>query len=275
MAQIDDNLACRQGGVVPSVSARTPGAVHRWVRSIHAWRRERQSWRQTRSPSFVSSSAAMGFLCALLLLPACASKPVDEPEAPQGTSGSTSEPAPSGVDYSPRNYPPGPFGYGVGATLENLAFLGWLEPAVVGYDLEKLEVVRLSDFYSADGSTKLLWINASAVWCSVCRAEMRDIKDKGINATLGAKGLVMIETLFEDNDTNPATPADLKAWGSVPDHSIDYALLLDPGFKLGAFFTSDATPLNMLVDAKTMQVLEITMGYSSDYWQRVEEHLDR
>ena len=45
------------------------------------------------------------------------------------------------------------------------------------------------------------------------------------------------------------------------------------GRKLGAFFTSDATPLNMLVDAKTMKVIDATMGYSLDYWQRVDRLL--
>lgn len=279
MAYLDDNLACRQDGVVRSGSTRPSCVVHRRLRSLHALRRERRSWRQTRWPSFGRGnfSAAMYILAALSIQLGCSSQPVDDgTTAPaEGGSRATTEPTTSGVDYRRRDYPRGPFGYGVGAVLEDLAFLGWRAPATVDYDIEKLEVVRLSEFYSPEGATKLLWINASAVWCSVCRAEMKDIKDKGINATLGAKGLVMIETLFEDNDTNPATPADLKAWGSLPAHSIDYALLLDPSFKLGAFFTSDATPLNMLVDAKTMQVLEITMGYSSDYWQRVEGHLDR
>ena len=49
--------------------------------------------------------------------------------------------------------------------------------------------------------------------------------------------------------------------------------MLDPGFKLGAFFTSDATPLNMLVDARTMKVIATTMGYSTDYWQQVDKLL--
>ena len=60
---------------------------------------------------------------------------------------------------------------------------------------------------------------------------------------------------------------------AAPAHSIDFPLLLDPGFKLGAFFTSDATPLNLLVDARTMRVIDATMGYSADYWQRLDRLL--
>ena len=216
---------------------------------------------------------------AALLLSACSSESLagDGSGTPGGGS---SQPGPgdaaaTGVDYRREIYPVGPYGFAVSAIIENYAFLGWREPAAVGYDVTQFETVRLSEFYDSDGQTKLLWINSSAVWCAVCRAEMKDIKDRGIHASLGAKGLVMLETLFEDNDTNPAAPADLKLWGSLPDHSIDYPLLLDPGFKLGAFFSSDATPLNMLVDAKTMRVIQVTMGYSSDYWQEVEQLLDR
>ena len=215
-----------------------------------------------------------------LLLSACSSDALTEPGSEAPGDGS-SQPGAAGtagadtaaVDYRREIYPAGPYGFAVGTTMENFAFLGWREPAAVGYDLAQLETIRLSDFYDPNGQTKALWVNASAVWCAVCRAEMKDIKDRGVKASLGAKGLVMVETLFEDNDTNPAKPSDLKSWGSV--HAIDFPLLLDPGFKLGAFFTSDATPLNMLVDARTMQVVEVTMGYSSDYWQQVEQFLDR
>lgn len=193
--------------------------------------------------------------------------------SPAGAGGPATSPDAAVGDYHLENYPAGPFGIGPGGVIENFAFMGWREPATAGYDLEKLETVRVSEFYRPGGETKLLWINASAVWCAVCRAEMKDIRDKGISAKLGAKGLVMIETLFEDNDTNPAKPSDLKTWGSV--HAIDFPLVLDPGFKLGVFFTSDATPLNMLVDARSMRVIEVTMGYSPDYWLRVEQFLDK
>ena len=191
------------------------------------------------------------------------------------TAGTTSAPVGGLPTYQKLDYPAGPYGTGVHGTLENFAFLGWHDPVAANYDASKLEQVRLSEYYNPDGrsNVKLIWINASAVWCSVCRAEMADIKSNGVHASFGPRGVQMIVTLFEDNKSGPAKPSDLHNWGSLPDHSIDFPLLLDPGFKLGAFFTSDATPLNMLVDAKTMKVLDATMGYSSDYWQRVDKLL--
>ena len=162
------------------------------------------------------------------------------------------------------------------ATLEDFAFLGSRDPVTSNYDVNHFDQVRLSEFYNPDGRSdiKLIWINASAVWCSVCRAEMTDIRNNGVHAEFAPKGVQLIVTLFEDNKSGPSKPLDLHNWGS-PDSgfSIDFPLLLDPGFKLGAFFTSDATPLTMLVDARTMKVIDATMGYSQDYWQRVDQLL--
>jgi len=220
-------------------------------------------------------------LCAAaVFFAACSSEPLsdDGALAASPASAGTSAVAPgSGVDYEKQDYPPGPYGTGVNATLENFAFLGWRDPVAAGYDQTQLEQVRLSEYYDPTGSKglKLIWINASAVWCSVCRAEMRDIKNNGVRAEFAAKGVQLVVTLFEDNKSGPARPLDLHNWGSVPEHAIDFPLLLDPGFKLGAFFTSDATPLNMLVDARTMRVLDATMGYSTDYWQGVDKLLTK
>jgi len=191
-----------------------------------------------------------------------------------GTGGSTSANAPN---YTKQAYPPGPYGVGVHATLENFSFLGWRDPVAADYDVSKMEEVRVGDFYDPDGSKdiRLIWINASAVWCSVCRAEMTDIRDNRVHETFGPRGVAMIVTLFEDNQSGPARPIDLHNWGNQKQYAIDFPLLLDPSFKLGAFFTSDATPLNMLVDARTMKVLDATMGYSTDYWPRIDRLLTK
>jgi hypothetical protein len=235
---------------------------------------------------FKSSEASRSAQLAAVavLLAACSSAPIDAPgptdeSAPTAGSASTPPPASTvndtGTTYAKQDYPAGPYGTGVHATLEDFAFLGWHDPVASQYDVSKLEQVRLSEFYNPDGRTdlKLIWINASAVWCSVCRAEMADIKNNGVRAAFAPKGVQLIVTLFEDNQSGPAKPSDLHNWGIAAAHSIDFPLLLDPGFKLGAFFTSDATPLNMLVDARTMKVVDATMGYSADYWQQVDKLL--
>jgi len=251
--------------------------------------RVRSNANAARGGGSIVSLAAVG-----VFLAACSSAPIDDPNGATPTAGSApapsgdgSSPAPSsggdtsqaasGSSYQkPQAYPPGPYGTGVHATLEDFAFLGWRDPAAANYDVSKFETVHLSEFYNPDGRSdvKLIWINASAVWCSVCRSEMTDLKTNQIHAEFSAKGVQMIVTLFENNDAGPSSPLDLHNWGSSDKgFAIDFPLLLDPGFKLGAFFTSDATPLNMLVDARTMRVIDATMGYSTDYWQQVDKLL--
>jgi hypothetical protein len=214
---------------------------------------------------------------------ACSSAPLDDAAtgetepSPSASAGSAPVAAPgsSTSNYQKRDYPPGPYGTGIGATLEDFAFLGWHDPVAAAYDQTKLEQVRLSEYYDPEGSSgsKLLWINASAVWCSVCRSEMQDIKNNNVRAEFAPKGVQLMVTLFEDSRSGPAKPLDLHNWGSIPAHAIDFPLVLDPSFKLGTFFTSDATPLNMLVDVRTMKVISLTMGYSADYWSQVDKYL--
>jgi len=193
-----------------------------------------------------------------------------------GTGGSAGS-----VSASPTStwapYPAGPYGTGRGATIENLSFLGWRHPELAGYDPAKFETVRLSDFYDPDGHTgvKLLAINASAVWCSVCRAEYADMNTAQVYSTLRPMGLEILGTLFEDNAYYPAQAQDLTTWGLLKSHAVKFPLAMDPGFKLGKYFDSDATPLNMLIDVRTMTIAQITMGYSPTYWTQAQALLQK
>jgi hypothetical protein len=222
-------------------------------------------------------------VAAACSLAGCSSSPLagvqdtqGEPAAgPSGSGGAGAGVAPPSSTWAA--YPAGPYGTSRGATIENLSFSGWMRPDIAGYDPAKFETVRLSDFYDPDGHTgvKLLAINASAVWCSVCRAEYADMKDNQVYSTSRPLGLEILGALFEDNAFFPAQPQDLKNWGKLSAHSVTFPLVLDPGFKLGAYFDSDATPLNMLIDVRTMTIVQVTMGYSPTYWSQVQNVLQK
>jgi hypothetical protein len=173
-------------------------------------------------------------------------------------------------------YPEGPYGRGVGATIANLSFLGWRDPGAAAYDPSRLEKVELSDFYNPGGSesdVRLLLLNASAVWCSVCRSEYRHIRTADVYSTYRPQGLEMLGVLFEDVNYNPAKPSDLVVWGGPDGYQLPFGLVLDPGFKTGVYFESDATPMNMLIDTTTMQIIDVTMGYNAtspdEYWEQI------
>jgi hypothetical protein len=224
--------------------------------------------------------------CWAFALLGCSSEALDEPGKSQDPP-STEEPhtntssAQPRADFDVAPYPTGPYGRDVGATIQNLSFLGWRDAKAAGYDPSKLEVVSLSDFYDPTGSKgiRLLALNSAAVWCGVCREEYKQLKRDGIYAKYRPKGVEMLGVLFEDNNYDPAKPSDLKVWGGPTAHDVPFPLVIDPGFKTGAYFSSDATPMNMLIDTRTMEILDVAMGYDTsrpgEYWAAIDEWLDR
>ena len=173
-------------------------------------------------------------------------------------------------------YPGAPYGTVPASVVNNFAFLGWKAPAAANFEQEALERVSLADFYDPDGSKgiKLILVNASAVWCAVCNAEARDIQVGGKYAEYRKRGVEFVWTLFEDAQGNPATPQDLANWASV--YEVDFPMALDPSLKLGIFFSSDATPMNLLIDARTMRIVDKLLGYNpTTHWQTIDYYVDR
>jgi hypothetical protein len=220
--------------------------------------------------------------CAVLALAGCASTPLDVPVTDDETvsPAATSPGAPLGAsdgNFRPLpRYPAGPYGAGEGAIIENHSFLGWRDPVRAGFDPSRLEEVRLSDFYDPDGrETELIVVNASAVWCPVCRSEMRIIDTRDLAAAYRSSKVVLLGTLFEDAKLNPAKPEDLALWGNGLNFLVDFPLVLDPGLKLGPYFSDAATPLNLVIDARTMEILVAYMGYGETLWGFVDDELVR
>jgi hypothetical protein len=201
------------------------------------------------------------------------SSPVDEPAAMPGST------AMAGDGFAPiQPYPAAPYGQGVGAVIANQEFIGWRSPAAVGYDVEKLEHVKLGDYYDPTGAqTEIIVLNASAVWCTVCQAEMHDMQKSGTYEAFHQRKTEVIGTLFEDAAGDPAKPEDLKLWGASPSRLIAFPLVLDPALKMGPYFSADATPLNLIIDARTMKILVVAMGYDSTpgtgFWGQVDQAL--
>jgi hypothetical protein len=170
----------------------------------------------------------------------------------------------SSQDAAPNSsYPAGPYGYTNGATIENYHWMGWTDPKGVNYTGD-LEEIQLADYYDPDGTKniKAIFVNASARWCSVCKIEQDDIRAR--KAQWAPKGVVFIESIFENVNYEPAGPEDIAAWGIA--YNVDWILVVDPGNKLSSFFDTTATPMNMFIDARTMQIKDIVTGMPDDSW---------
>ncbi|MEZ4234205.1 MAG: hypothetical protein R3B89_33835 [Polyangiaceae bacterium] len=85
----------------------------------------------------------------------------------------------------------------------------------MGYDLEKLDAapLRLSDFFNPESNPALpevMLLNTAALWCQACRIEHEELDTK--LAEFGPRGLVIVSTLFQDAQSNPAQPVHLQLW---------------------------------------------------------------
>ncbi len=185
-----------------------------------------------------------------------------EPAGPVGTNTA----APVDPPFEAADYPVGPYGTNTGSVVANYQFSGWKAPAVAEYAVDNFEAVQMADFYDPDGTKhdgagiKVIMLNASSVWCTVCRAEYAKFKAEGTYAMYRAKGVEFVGAILQDgaNPPKPAKPSDLQYWGNQ--YSVEFPLILDPGQKLGQFFTADATPMNLLVDARTMVIIGKYLG---------------
>ena len=215
--------------------------------------------------------------CAVLGLSGCVSEPLEGAVADEDTGVPSSPAGASDGTFRPlADYPSGPYGSEQGSIIADHAFLGWRDPVRSGFDANRLEEVRLSDFYDPrGGQTELLVINASAVWCPACRSEMSTIDQRNLAALYRERNVVLLCTLFEDRSGAPAKPSDLALWGNGLNFQVEFPLVLDPGLKLGPYFAESVTPLNLVIDAHTMEILEVYMGYSESLWSFVDAELTR
>jgi hypothetical protein len=161
-------------------------------------------------------------------------------------------------------YPDPPYGTKVNAVIENYRFLGWRQPVHAGFDVGRLEPISLSDFYDPNGDKGLTHIvlTSTAIWCSVCQYEYEDFRVGGRAESYGDRGVVFFGALFEDADSDPARPEDLVAWAETFD--VSFPFVLDPSFKLGGFFDRTATPMTMVIDTRTMQVVWLGLGWARE-----------
>jgi hypothetical protein len=202
------------------------------------------------------SSMARFSMLVLLALPACSSSEKAEPfDDGKGVVVAADLGTPREA------YPAAPYGARAGAIIENFNFLGWHAPTNTNFDTAKLEPVSLGQFYDPHGDqgVKLLVITSTAVWCSACKQEYKDMA--GAVSTYEAKGVRFLGALFEDDNSQPAKPSDLVLWAKL--FNVSFPFALDPDLKLGSFFDVEATPMEMIVDTRTMKILGITEGWLS------------
>jgi hypothetical protein len=170
-------------------------------------------------------------------------------------------------------YPEGPYGAEPGDVASDLCFQGWPRPESVHHEADTLTSLSFGRYFDPSGERyELLLVNSAALWCAACQSEHEDLPER--YAEYGPRGLVILSALFQDQKGDPATVDDLALW--VETYATPFPMALDPDYQLGVYAPAGSAPLNLLLDARTMVILEkFTGDQSTVLWPLVEAELDR
>jgi hypothetical protein len=91
-------------------------------------------------------------------------------------------------------------------------------------------------------------------------------------ATYAPKGVVFMQAITEGLDYEPSTIADVQ--GFAADVGANYTLLLDPREQaFGIFEEQRAWPFIIVVDARTMEIVQLKTGEPQDLARYVDDAL--
>ena len=205
------------------------------------------------------------WLALVLLTSACGSNAPTIPKELLGSSSSCSAP----------DYPKEGIGTELGDVVQNACFSGYRSPKAVPPSPEHLETIAFSDYYDpagTKGNVELLLVNTAAVWCAACVAEHETLPDH--YEQFAPQGLVILSTLFQDAQRNPATLADLARW--IANFNTNFPMVADPELRMGVYASPDTAPLNLVIDAHTMRILRKYLGnQAAVIWPYIESELAR
>lgn len=159
---------------------------------------------------------------------------------------STAEDKGAGELTDRSTYPAGPYGVTAGKTLENLTFGN---PDGTPF--------TLFDDVFADPQNRVLFITTTAGWCGSCIEEQPRLK--ALYEEFHGAGLAMLSAYFQDSDHNPSTGEQAAAWKER--YKLPFPVLTQYPFTLANYYDERNTPLSMVVDVDTMEILLLAIGF--------------
>jgi hypothetical protein len=188
-----------------------------------------------------------------LALAACGGGSEASPDA-----GGDLEPPPGcalGAPPAGWTYPAGPYGTDVDDTFENLVL----------DDCDGAQV-NVGDVLA---QAQLLLVSVGAGWCEPCIEESETL-DAEIFRAYCPRGLRVVQILFQDDQSRPATGLFCQEWKQR--YAMSFPVLRDPLFETQRFFTdiTAQTPVNLLVDPDGAIVYKEVGTPAADLPQRLD-----
>ena len=169
---------------------------------------------------------------------------------------------PKGVVVDKLAYPGAPYGYGIGAIIEDFSLEGYIDDDGDG-DLfnEAARQIALNEFFQGeDLDAKIILINVGAGWCPYCQDEMRYLT--GVYDSYYAKGARVYSVVVQDDSENTADLAFAQTWANR--FGSKMPITIDPTDLLGPYYPEAALPLNVYINAETMQIVDSYVGFSQE-----------
>lgn len=203
-------------------------------------------------------------------------EPQIAPEFPEGSGQQANNTKP---------YPAGPFGIGQGSIVANYKFIGFVN-SVAGRNLAE---IQMAEFYNPTGDgvfeegsvfpvgspkPKGLVIAVGAVWCGPCNYEAENVLPVLYEKYKPQGGEFLGQLADGQTPGLAATSKNLSGWANKYDPT--YPLTYDPAYKLGALFEADAFPANMIIDTRTMKIVEVISGVAEEgsaFWKTFDKVL--
>lgn len=186
--------------------------------------------------------------------------------------------------HGAKAYPEGPFGIGKGSIIANYKFVGYVNSMV---DNTKLAEIEMAEFYNPTGDgvfeegsvfpvgtpkPKALLIPVASVWCGPCNYEAANVLPGLYKDYKPMGGEFLAQLADGPTPGQAATQKSLYNWANKYD--VDYPITIDPTYKLGALFEADAFPANMIIDPRTMKIVEVISGVAEEggpFWKTYEK----
>lgn len=196
-------------------------------------------------------------LCICLLATACSSG---------RDFGSTDSGVPA-VDSGPttnacaaNTYPLGPYGTGVGKVVNpGLSWKGYLPNAT------DVSTIAPTDLYDCDGSKGIdaIIFDVAAQWCAACQSQAANAPQ--LFSQYDQLGIHVVTLVVQDASTAPATTTTAEQWKDQYKLT-DVTVVADPGFAFAPLNeTSVSLPVTIIVDPRTMKIMQVTEGYIAAY----------
>ena len=229
-----------------------------------------------RNPIF----ALLGVTAAAIALVGCSNKEPENQIAPAFPDGTGQQ------AHNSKPYPAGPYGIGKGSIISNYKFVGYVNAMTDNVNLAEIE---MAEFYNPTGDgvfeegsvfpvgspkPKALLIPVASVWCGPCNYEADSVLPGLYDKYKPLGGEILGQLADGPTPGKAATQKSLYNW--VNKYDVTYPMTIDPGLQLGALFDQSAFPTNMIIDPRTMEIVEVIAGVAEEggsFWQTFDNVL--